>query len=53
MHTALEGVAGRSEGMRDQLYLATGTQVIFLAHHEHLMSVARAAIGSDGDVVTL
>lgn len=93
---ALVGVAGMSEGTRDQLYLAlrlaavelhlahgrplpfvaddlfinyddvraaagfkaladlaTRTQVIFLTHHEHLVSVARDAVGDDLDVVTL
>lgn len=93
---ALVGVAGMSDGTRDQLYLAlrlaavelhlahgrplpfvaddlfinyddvraaagfkaladlaTRTQVIFLTHHEHLVSVAHAAVGDSLDVITL
>jgi uncharacterized protein YhaN len=93
---ALVGVAGMSEGTRDQLYLAlrlaavelhlahgralpfvaddlfinydderaaagfaaladlaTRTQVIFLTHHEHLVSVARTAVGEDLHVIAL
>ena len=45
--------ARAAAGFKALAELATRTQVIFLTHHEHLVSVARAAVGDELDVITL